>query len=167
MNGRLVIVTFSTLITLFAGFAVILWDKVLQWAIDSLLPWVDQEIPTLAPIVRIAFTVVDKVGSPAYSKIKQSWQEVRQYLLKQVMQFEQESSDTWVRRVTSWLIPVLHSSDSFPKVKQRSETVEVDFYNLPDDVREAFLRREEKMTEWDITKIQDDKLEKDDLTYEN
>lgn len=167
---EIVIIIITTLLPISVGAALIFWNRVLQWAFDSLFPWVDVNIPNLASIVREAFAILDNIGAPTRRSVKQSWEKVRQYLLKQTLQFQKQSSDTWVRRVTSWLIPFLHSSDSFPKVNQRIETVDVDFYDLPDDVRQAFIRREEKMTELDTTKTRDEELARyddDDLAYEN
>lgn len=173
MNTGMIITTITALITLFAGAAFILWDKVLGWAFDSLFPWIEINIPTLAPIVREAFAVLDQVGSPTRSTAKQSWGKVRQYLLKQVLQFEKQSSDKWVRKITSWLVSVLDSSPSPDhKVKKVVTEEDVDFYaeDMPPEVRQAYIKREETMTKFDVTKIQDERLkddDKNDLTYEN
>ncbi|MBE9145429.1 hypothetical protein [Planktothrix mougeotii] len=168
---RIVIAIITALLTISAGAAFILWNRVLQWALDSLFPWVEVNIPTLAPIVREAFAILDNIGTPTRRTVKQSWEKVRQYLLKQVLQFERQSSDTWVRRVTSWLVPVLKSNEPVRKAKKVTTEEDVDCYDesMPPEVRQAFIRREEKMTEFDITKMQDEELaqDDDDLTYEN
>ena len=168
---RIVIAIITALLTISAGAAFILWNRVLQWAFDSLFPWVEVNIPTLAPIVREAFAILDNIGAPTRITVKQSWEKVRQYLLKQVLQFERQSSDTWVRKVTSWLVPILNSNEPVRKAKKVTTEEDVDFYDegMPPEVRQAFIRWEEQMTEFDIIKIQDEELaqDDDDLTYEN
>ena len=171
MSVRIVIATVATLITVFAGAAFILWDKVLKWAFESLFPWIEINIPTLAPTVREAFAILDNISAPTRRTARQSWEKVRQYLLKQVLQFEKESSEIWVRRIISWLVPVLDSGEPVRKVKKVTTEEDVNFFSeemLP-EVRQAFIRREETMTEFNVTKIQDKRLEQDedDLTYEN
>lgn len=167
---RIVIAIITALLTISVGAALILWKQVLQWALDSLFPWVEVNIPTIAPIVREAFSVLDKIGTPTRITVKKSWEKVRRYLLKQVLQFEKKSSDTWVRRVISLLVTVLDSNEPVRKAKQVTTEKDVDFYDeeMPEDVRQAFIRRGETITEFDVTKMQDEELaENDDLTYEN
>jgi hypothetical protein len=121
--------------------------------------------------VREAFAILDNIGAPTRITVKQSWEKVRQYLLKQVLQFERQSSDTWVRRVTSWLLPVLSNNEPVRKAKIVTTEKDVDFYDeeMPPEVRQAFIRRQEEMTEFDIIDLQDKELGQDDahLTYEN
>jgi hypothetical protein len=167
---RIVIAIITALLTISAGAAFILWNRVLQWAFDSLFPWVEVNIPTVAPIVREAFAILDNIGTPTRITVKQSWEQVRQYLLKQVLQFSEISSDTWVRRVISWLLPVLSNNEPVCQAKMVITEKDVDFYDeeMPPEVRQAFIRRQEKMTEFDLTKMRDEELaQDDDLTYEN
>ncbi|MBE9145428.1 hypothetical protein [Planktothrix mougeotii] len=85
----------------------VVWKRVLEWAFDSLFPWVEEKSPIFAPIVRQTFATLDSI----------------------IM-----SPIQWVRQITF---------NKAPKVVIEEQ---IDFYDrdLPDEVREAFIRREKK-----------------------
>ncbi len=158
MDTRIIVALITAIITVTAGIALLLWHRLLDWAMSSLLPWFDDNLPILAPIVRGAFAVLDQAGVPTRRAVKQSWQKVREYLLKQVVQIERQSSDTWTQRATSWLVNVLDSGESTPKFKKIVMEEDVDYYDAPDEVREAFIRKEQKTTEFDIIELRDQEI---------
>ncbi|XZN97955.1 MAG: hypothetical protein ACM65K_06615 [Microcoleus sp.] len=163
MDTRIIVALITAIITVTAGVAILLWHRLLDVALNSLLPWCDDNLPTLAPIVRGAFTVLDKAGVPTRRALKQSWQKVREYLLKQVVQIERQSSDTWVQQVTSWLVNVLDSGESTRKVRKIVVEEDIDYFDLPEEVREEYIKKERKTADFDITKMRDQELEEEDV----
>jgi hypothetical protein len=141
MDTRIIVALITAIITVTTGVALLFWHRLLDWAMSSLLPWCDDNLPTLAPIVRGAFAVLDKAGVPTRRAVKQSWQKVREYLLKQVVQLERQSSGTWIQRV--------------------------DYFDLPEEVREEYIRKERKSTEFDITKMRDEELKEEEVEDED
>jgi hypothetical protein len=167
MDTRIIVALITAIITVTTGVALLFWHRLLDWAMSSLLPWCDDNLPTLAPIVRGAFAVLDKAGVPTRRAVKQSWQKVREYLLKQVVQLERQSSGTWIQRVTSWLVNVLDSGEPTREVKKRVVEEDVDYFDLPEEVREEYIRKERKSTEFDITKMRDEELKEEEVEDED
>ncbi|NEP05925.1 MAG: hypothetical protein F6K34_14490, partial [Okeania sp. SIO4D6] len=75
------------------------------------------------------------------------------YLLKQVIKLERKSSGEWIKQVTSWTIKILESGKKVP-IKTEIEEV-VDWEDLPQDVREEWLKQEKSKAEIDVTEYRD------------
>lgn len=143
-----------------ATVALTLWDKILKWADNSLFPWIEQNLsPNIADSVRGAFAFIDRIAVPIRRAVKQAWENLRQFLLKMVVDFQQKSSSNWIKRVTSYIIRVLSpkKSDKPEVVRVVSEEhIDPDF--LPPDVREAWLRKAQKNYEVDATDTRDKEI---------
>lgn len=140
-----------------ATFLVIFWHQILDWCQNSVFPWIKANIPWIESQVREAFNAVDKVIVPIRNGIRQAWKNLRDYLLKQVQELERESSGKWILRTTSWIIKVLKSDKKVP-VKVETEE-EVDWEELPPDIRAEFLRHDKSYAEINVTEIRDKELE--------
>jgi hypothetical protein len=138
-----------------AAIVTIYWTKILQWARESLFPWVDKNLPFLAQDVRDAFVVLDKVIAPVRLKAKEAWERLRQTLLRQVAEFEQLTDKTWLLRITSWVRVKLTELDPMPVIKEvRTETV-IPYEELPPEVREQLLRQGLGDYKVDVTNAKD------------
>lgn len=139
--------------------ALTFWNRILQWASDIVFPWVEKNMPWAIEDLRLAFDAVDKIATPLRRAVKQAWGNLRNYLLKQVMNFSRKKSAlnsyAWVRKTTTWMIKVLDSGEKVPVKVETSLTVE--WEDVPDDVREEFLRRAKQKTV-DVTEIRDKEL---------
>jgi hypothetical protein len=137
------------------------WNQILRWSSDILFPWVEKYMPGAIKDVRLAFDAVDKVATPLRRAVKQAWQGVRNYLLKQVMDFSRKTSTlnsyAWIRKTTTWLIRALESGERVPVKVETTSTVE--WEEVPDDVREEFLRRNKLKGSVDVTELRDKELE--------
>ena len=138
------------------GLALIFWDKILEWAQDSLFPWIKDNIPLIKGVVKEAFIAVDKVATPMRKTIRKAWKKLRDYLLKQVVKLERKSSNKWIRRVTSWVIKVLESGKKVPVKVEIAH--EVNWDELPEDARQEFLSKGESEIEINVTKRRDDEI---------
>lgn len=135
-----------------------LWHKILDWAHSSLFPWLEKNLPTILGTVKDAFTWVDnKVAVPIRRLVKSAWNKLRSYLLKMVTQFERKTQSTWIKRVTSWIIAVLDSPK--PTVKKVETVEEVNWDELPPDVKEAWLKNNQSSRELNVTEARDQELE--------
>jgi hypothetical protein len=138
---------------------VIYWTKILNWGLNSLLPWVDKNIPELSKFVRDAFVVVDKVAAPLRALVKEKWQRVRQALLQQVAEFEQLTASTWLLRITSWVKVKLNATASESVVKQIQTEQVISYDELPPQVREQLLREGKTSQRIDVTEAHDTEIE--------
>ena len=136
--------------------AVTFWHQILEWSEKNLFPWFDKHLPTVAPHVRQAFSRLDGVVVSVRRAIKAAWNQVSQYLLKQVVELNRQTSNTWIQQVTSWVIEA--SNYNKPVVKQITTEVKVPFRDLPKDVRQAFLARKDSSFEKDVTKIREEEM---------
>jgi hypothetical protein len=135
-----------------AASVVVFWHQILEWGEKSVFPWFERHLPTVAPYVRKAFSRVDNVVTSVRRAIKEAWDRMSQYLLKQVVELNRQTSNTWVQQVTSWVIDVSGYNNE-PVVKQITTETEVPYDNLPEDVREALLRRQQASFSKDVTDI--------------
>lgn len=140
-----------------AALAVGFWNQILRWANDIILPWIEKNMPWATKDVRHALDAMDKIATPLRRTVKQAWQNMRNYLLQQVVTFSRKTdSYEWVKKTTTWLIKVLESGEKVPVKVETTATVTWD--EVPGDVREEFLRRNKQKTV-DVTKIRDKEME--------
>lgn len=140
-----------------------LWHKIIDWAQDSLFPWLEKNLPSVLSIVKDAFAWVDdKVAVPVRRVIKKAWEALRKYLLKTVIQLERLNASKWERRITSFVVEVL--TPQTPTVKKVETVEEVSWDDLPDDVRSAWMKSEQQSQNMDVTAIRDQQLEALDMT---
>jgi hypothetical protein len=140
------------------------WTKILQWAKDSLLPWVKENLPALAQVVEDALVNIDKAVVAIKRQVKEAWGRLRQTLLRQVATFKQMTNNEWLLEVISWVQVKLTEWDPAPVVKEVRSERTVRYDELPDEVREQLLRTGLGNYEADITKAQDDEVARMDLT---
>jgi hypothetical protein len=138
---------------------VIYWTKIVNWARNSLMPWIDKNIPELSEFVRDAFVMIDKVAAPIRDLAKTAWQRVRQTLLHQVAEFEQRTQNTWLLRITSWVKVKLDALDPEPVVKQVQTEQIISYDELPPQVREQLLREGKTTHRIDVTEARDKEIE--------
>jgi hypothetical protein len=145
------------------GAIIALWNKILDWSRASLLPWLQRNLPTIEDAVRDAFIWVDKyVAVPTRLLVKKAWGNLRNYLLKTVAQFERRTSSQWVRRVTSFVIVKLEQSK--PVVKKVEIEHEVDWDDLPPEVKQSWMKNAGQAFELDVTGTRDQQLEELSMT---
>ncbi|BAY22052.1 hypothetical protein NIES2100_18150 [Calothrix sp. NIES-2100] len=140
------------ILTLGATATVVFWHQILEWGEKNVFPWFERHLPTIAPYVRKAFSRVDNVVTSVRIAIKEAWNRVSQYLLKQVVELNRQTSNTWVQQVTSWVIDVSGYNNK-PVVKQITTETEVSWDNLPEDVRKNLLRQKQTSFSQDVTEI--------------
>ncbi|GAA0466045.1 hypothetical protein Ade02nite_47120 [Paractinoplanes deccanensis] len=136
-----------------AATAALMWPKILAWAENSLFPWVARNLPELEPVVRAAFSVLDKGVVALRNAARQAWHELRRTLLKQVAEFVRQFDGRWVVEVTSWIAnrPDRQRSRVTKVVTQQ----EVSFEELPPAVRQEYLRNNQKNHAIDVTDLRD------------
>ena len=135
------------------------WTKIVNWARNSLMPWVDNNIPELSKFVRDAFVVLDKLAAPMRAIAKAAWQRLRQALLQQIAEFEQLTPGTWMLRITSWVKVKLNALDPEPVVKRIQTEQVIAYSDLPPQVREQLLREDKTTHRIDVTEARDAEME--------
>ena len=132
----------------------VLWQQVLGWAEASLLPWIDEHLPLLSGPARSAFVALDRVAVAVRVAAKKAWQDLRGYLLKQVVRIRKKTGIKALVLVEEWLRPRAESETVVHRISER----EVEWEDLPEDVREAFLKRTEESIEKDVTSARDTEM---------
>jgi hypothetical protein len=136
--------------------AVTFWNKILNWASKILIPWIEKNLPWLADNVKDAFLALDDVVTSVRRNIKKAWENLREYLLKVLVQYEQNTQNEWIKRITYWAIPILQNKSEVVRVVAEQK---VDIDSLPDDVREEWLKRGNTTQDIDVTQLRDRELE--------
>jgi len=149
-----------TLAVIFIGIsfvvAVALWHKILDWAEESLFPWLKKHFPSILPSVKEAFWFIDdKVMTPIRDAVKKAWKKLRDRLLKMVTKIHRKTSWEWVRTTTSWIIVKLTPKPEVTKVTTESS---VNWDELPSDVREEFLRKGKTDYDLNVTELRDKEM---------
>jgi hypothetical protein len=149
-----------------AVLALIFWNQILNWADKTLFPWIEKNIPGLEQYVRDAFAAVHKVVGPVrkniktlkqFTEIKEAWKMLRKFLLKVLVQYELNTQNKWVKRITSWATRKLESKEVV--VRMVAEEIVEDVDSLPLEVREEWLRRRKTTQDTDVTQVRDRELE--------
>lgn len=146
-------------IVISAAVAIVYWTKILNWALTSLVPWLDKNIPELKHPVQEVFVRIDKLAAPALALLKKTWQQVRETLLQVIEEFEQLSQKEWVLRVTSWVRVKLDALDPAPVVKRVQTEQVISYEDLPQEVREQLLRKGVTTHRIDVTRARDEELD--------
>lgn len=153
------------LVVITIGVLAALWNKVLNWSQNSLMPWLERKMSFIADKVKEAFIWLDKnVIIPIRNAVKRAWEILRNFLLKMLTTFEQKTLNEWtewVRKTTFWMIEKLTPETSIKKVV---ETEVVNWGDLPPDIRETVIRqRQQREYEIDVTKLRDKEISEMDM----
>ena len=97
---------------------------------------------------------VDNAISALKRKVKAAWAQLREYLLKVLVSYE-KTADGWVKEVISWCVVKLREEE---KIVKRTEKIVANHEEIPDEVREQFLRRRTKKMDQDVTEQRDQEL---------
>ncbi|BDA67187.1 hypothetical protein CAL7716_013530 [Calothrix sp. PCC 7716] len=148
---------------IFAGITatiIYFWEKVTDWARESFFPFVEKHLPAIREHVDKAFSWIDNVVVSIRRGIKAAWNIVRQYLLKMAMYFEKTSSNKWVRKTTSYIIKTLESKT----VTKQDVEKEINWDDLPPDVRKSWMKSKENSFEIDYTAEKDKNVDSLEMT---
>lgn len=140
-----------------------LWHKIIDWAQSSLFPWIERNLPSLLSIAKEAFAWIDdKVAVPIRRGIKKAWEVLRKNLLKTIIRLKRLNASKWETRVTSFVVELL--TPQAPIVKKVETVEEVDWDDLPDDVRSAWMKSEQDSRDIDVTAIREQQIETLEMT---
>ena len=131
--------------------AITFWNKILEWVRKSMLPWMDKNLHWLKEDIAEAFSKLDKVIAP----IRRAWQHIRKYILKILVQFAENTENEWIKRISYWVIGSHSSKEQVTRVVTEEE---VEFDDLPHDVREQLIRKGH-IDDIDVTQMRDKELE--------
>jgi len=166
MNDNLgdILAAIFGLVVIAIGVLAALWNKVLNWSQNSLMPWLEKEMSFIADKVNDAFIWLDKnVIIPIRNAVKKAWETLRNFLLKMLTTFEQKTLNEWtewVRKTTFWVIEKLTPETLVKKVV---ETEKVNWDELPPDIRETIIRRRQSEYEINVTELRDKEISEMDM----
>ncbi len=129
------------------GALVALWEAIMLWTRSSLLTWFRANIPILADVVEDAFIFLDRnLMSPLRAIALNAWRQIRGVLLK-VLQKIVVTARACLSRIESYIARTVGDEQRFVRVI--SET-EVDWSELPLEVREQMLRNQEETATYTV-----------------
>ncbi|BAZ24925.1 hypothetical protein NIES4073_58250 [Kalymmatonema gypsitolerans NIES-4073] len=139
--------------------AAVIWEQVLAWTYSNFLTWIRKDmIPILEESVKLAFIVVDKITSKIVDTVKEAWQEVKQILLEMVVKFERvASSAVWKKKSTSTIFKKFEANR--PVFVKREIEEDLDWDNLPPEVRESWLKGSQHNYNIDFMETREKELE--------
>lgn len=139
--------------------ALVFWNQILAWTHSNFLLWIQKYmIPMLPESVKLAFTAVAKITPGLPDSIKAAWQEVKKILLGMNVQFKNvDSSTAWKKRETSIMIKKNEANQSV--VVKREIEEDLDWDNLPPEVRESWLKGSQQNYKIDVMETREKELE--------
>lgn len=136
-------------VAIFAAALVATWTKVLDWVRKDVVPWLSRINPKLADLAKDALVLID-VG---VTRVRRAWSVLREQIVKSVVEFAQKSNNEWLIRTVTWLR--VGPKEVQERVVERS----VPFHELPDEVREEWVRRNQSEAVIDVAKTRNRELE--------
>jgi hypothetical protein len=139
--------------------AVVIWEQILAWTYSNFLAWIQKDmIPMLEKTVDLAFIAVNKITYEIVNAVKKAWQEVKQVLLEMIVQFEHvTSSNAWKKKSTSTIFKKVEANR--PIFIKREIEEDLDWDNLPPEIRESWLKGSQHDCKIDFMKIRENELE--------
>lgn len=128
--------------------AFVLWQELMIWTCSELLKWVKTDmIPLMEESIRLAFMATALIAASLIKTVELAWKEVRKFLLEAFVEFEKSTrtSDKWVRKITAVLIKSLDATR--PVVVKKEVEEEINWDNLPSDVRAAWIKKNRSPTQ--------------------
>lgn len=148
----------ASMLSIAVEVAFALWTEIVAWVSASLLTWIQTDLgPLLAESVKAAFVLLGTVAVTAYVAIKKAWSALRQVLIEALVEFDQSSSSVWTKRLTTTLLKVLESGQ--PTLIKREVEEEVDWDQLPPDVRSAWWNSAQKHHKVDFIEVRDKEIQ--------
>jgi hypothetical protein len=139
-----------------ASAVIAIWGKVLEWSQNSLFPWLNENLPNIEQSIRDAFVQLDKAVVTIRQSAKMAWKKLREYLLKTAAHFERKSQSEWTRKITSFVIQKLDKAQ--PVIKKVETVEEINWDDLPADVRSEWMKTANQNIDIDVTKSRDDEI---------
>jgi hypothetical protein len=139
--------------------AVVIWEQILAWTYSNFLNWIQKDmIPILQESVKLAFLSEAKITDKIVDAVKKAWQEVKQVLLEMIVQFEHvTSSNAWKKKSTSTIFKKFEANR--PVFVKREIEEDLDWDNLPPEVREAWLKDSQHNYKIDVMETREKELE--------
>lgn len=144
----------SEVLAAIGTFLATLWLILVDMFRDFYYYWTQSVLPRLTRFAREAWIKLDKVAVPVKRAAKVAWRELRRYLLKQTLDVFQIAPNHWAYKIISWFMP---SETELGRVTRTEEQVDVPWEDLPADVREEILRRQQ-VQQIDVVRTRDEEM---------
>ena len=140
------------------GAALVIWPEISKTVQKIIFPILKKYAPELAPLVEVAFVVLDKIASGirlrAKSEARRAWNKIRNYV--NTIYNDYYFLDGKYRQRT---IIVTEGDGNNNKMYEKEQEISGDY--LPDDVRESIMRDIDRVVRVDVHAVLDDDLDID------
>ena len=138
------------------------WRWIVNWANDSLLLWIKKNlVPSLWQTTTDALIQIDKLNSSARRLVKNAWKKLRKFLAESIITFQRkvfpDEKVQWMRHWSTKIYNVTNSSKPTVKIIVTEESIEFD--DLPQYVRLAYLRNDNDEIQLDFLDVRDKEME--------
>lgn len=88
------------------------WNNFADWMCRSVLPWFEENIPQLKPLVKEVFLKVDSIVTPIIQKLRTNWEELKTWFIGQLVTYERVSPNSYIQRICSYFRKSLEKKGS-------------------------------------------------------
>lgn len=138
LAAALAVVLAGTAVAVIVG-VVALWPKIMDWVRDTARPWLLKNLGAeWVGLFDRAIQVLDGLASALRRKALEAWRTLRPLLREVVVSFLRTQDGAWARVVEV----IVRKTLDDPKAIKVTKTEEIDWSEMPDEIRGAALQGE-------------------------
>jgi hypothetical protein len=122
------------------GAALMCWHAITDFMLSTLLPWLDDNMPSVAALAREVFIAIDKVTVPLIQLIRSKWKQLKAWIVKQLYVIERTTDRKWIQRTVMTVRKWFEAENKWKEITVTKEE-EIRLDDLPEDVREQLIRQ--------------------------
>jgi hypothetical protein len=134
--------------------AALLWPMIVRWVSEEIIPWLRTWSPDLAKIAEEALIWIDhSIAKPVRLAAIGAYRRLRQFIVSITVEFSRIAPERWQRAIKTLFL----NMNNQPQMRQT--TVEMSWDELPDEVRDEFIRHQKSQHVIRFTEIADRDLQ--------
>ncbi|MBN2603379.1 MAG: hypothetical protein JXA91_04525 [Candidatus Thermoplasmatota archaeon] len=116
------------------------WNNFADWMSRSVLPWFEENLPQLKPLVKEVFLKIDSIVTPIIQKLRRNWEELKSWFIGQLVYYERKSPNSYLQRVCSYFRKSIDKklNDKEEIIEQKSEKT-INPIDIPVEFRDKIL----------------------------
>ncbi len=117
------------------------WNGIATWMHRYFIPWLEESLPQLKPLVESVFLKVDAVVCAVIQQLRRNWEELKKTFIGQIVYYEKVSTNVFIQTVCSYFRRIAGNKlDLDGKDFEEYKTVRnIDATGIPADFRKNIL----------------------------
>jgi hypothetical protein len=120
---------------LLGALTVTFWNHIFDAFTETILPFLRENLPALAPFVEDAFIKLDKVVASVRAAAREAWRKVRDYIFSAEEVYERTAPGEYTATQHVWAV----TDDDAAHVHEVTSTRRVTLDDMPDEIRAKFV----------------------------